>query len=80
MINKYNFTIYYFMKLFEKNLLLFRNKIETDIYVIIFNTIRYSIYIFGSTNLFCDNAPHDIVYYNEYYSCFLWRELLEHII
>ena len=89
----YNFTIYYFMKLFEKNLLLFRNKIETDIYVIIFDTIRYFIYIFGSTNLFCDNAPHDIVYYDEYYSCFLrrefleqfffisaWRNLLEHII
>ena len=57
MINKYNFTIYYFMKLLEKILLLFRNKIETDIYVIIFNTIRYFIYIFGSTNLFCDNAP-----------------------
>ena len=71
MINKYNFTIYYFMKLFEKILLLFRNKIETDIYVIIFNTIRYFIYIFGSTNLFCDNAPHDIVYYDEYCSCFL---------
>jgi len=77
MINKYNFTIYYFMKLFEKILLLFRNKIVTDIYVIIFNTIRYFIYIFGSTNLFCDSAPHDIVYYDEYYSCFLWRVLLE---
>ena len=76
MINKYNFTIYYFMKLFEKILLLFRNKIETDIYVIIFNTIRYFIYIFGSTNLFCDNAPHVIVYYDEYCSCFLRRELL----
>ena len=70
MINKYNFTIYYFMKLFEKNLLLFRNKIETDIYVIIFDTIRYFIYIFGSTNLLCDNDPHDIVYYDEYCSCF----------
>ena len=80
MINKYNFTIYYFMKLLEKILLLFRNKIETDIYVIIFNTIRYFIYIFGSTNLFCDNAPHDIVYYDEYCSCFLRRELLEYII
>ena len=56
-VNKFNFTIYYFMKLFEKNLLLFRNKIETDIYVIIFNTIRYFIYIFDSTNLLCDNAP-----------------------
>ena len=65
MINKYNFTIYYFMKLFEKILLLFRNKIETDIYVIIFDTIRYFIYIFGSTNLFCYNAPYDIVYYDE---------------
>ena len=80
MINKYNFTIYYFMKLLEKILLLFRNKIETDIYVIIFDTIRYFIYIFGSTNLFCDNAPHDILYYDEYCSCFLQRELLEHII
>ena len=78
MINKYNFTIYYFMKLFEKILLLFRNKIETDIYIIIFNTIRYFIYIFGSKNLFYDNAPHDIVYYDEYCSCFLRRELLEH--
>ena len=77
MINKYNFTIYYFMKLFEKILLLFRNKIETDIYVIIFNTIRYFIYIFGSTNLFCDNAPHDIVYYDGYCICFLRRELFE---
>ena len=57
MINKYNFTIYYFMKLFEKILLLNQNKIETDIYVIIFNTIRYFIYIFDSTNLLCDNAP-----------------------
>ena len=80
MINKYNFTIYYFMKLLEKILLLFRNKIETDIYVIIFNTIRYFIYIFGSTNLFCDNAPHVIVYYDEYSSCILRREFLEHII
>ena len=76
----YNFTIYYFMKLFEKILLLFRNKIETDIYAILFNTIRYFIYIFGSTNLFCDNAPHDILYYDEYCSCFLQRELLEYII
>ena len=77
MINKYYFTIYYFMKLFEKIFLLFRNKIKTGIYVIIFDTIRYFIYIFGSTNLFCDNAPHDIVYYDEYCSCFLWRVLLE---
>ena len=76
-INKYNFTIYYFMKLFEKIFLLFRNKIETDIYVIIFNTIRYFIYIFDSTNLLCDNAPHDIVYYDKYCSSFLRRELLE---
>ena len=57
MINKYNFTIYYFMKLLEKILLLFRNKIETGIYVIIFDTIRYFIYIFGSTNLLGHNAP-----------------------
>ena len=76
MINKYNFTIYYFMKLFEKILLLFRNKIETDIYIIIFNTIRYFIYIFGSTNLFCDNAPHEIVYYDEYCSYFLLERAL----
>ena len=32
-----------------------------------------------STLLFCENSLHDNVYYDEYCSCFLWRELLEQL-
>ena len=50
---------------------LFQNKIEIDIYVFLYNTIRYFSYKIWSMLLSCDKAPHDDVYYDEYGgSCF----------
>ena len=50
---------------------LFQNKIETDIYVFLYNnTIRYFIYKIGSTLLICNNSIHDDIYYDEYNICF----------
>ena len=54
---------------------LFQNKIEIDIYVFLFNTIRYFNYKIGSTLLSCDNVPYDGVYYDEYRSSSLSEEL-----
>ena len=44
---------------------LFQNKIETDVYIFLYNTIRYFSYKIGSTLFSCDKAPHDDVYYDE---------------
>ena len=54
---------------------LFQNKIEIDIYVFLYNTIRYFIYKIGSTLFSCNNAPHDDVYCDEYRSAALSEEL-----
>ena len=45
---------------------LFQNKIETDVYIFLYNTIRYFSYEIGSTLLFCNNSLHNNVYYDEY--------------
>ena len=54
---------------------LFQNKIEIDIYVFLYNTIRYFSYKIGSTLFSCDKAPHDDVYYDEYCSAAMSEEL-----
>ena len=54
---------------------LFQNKIEIDIYVFLYNTIRYFSYKIWSMLLSCDKAPHDDVYYDKYRSSELSEEL-----
>ena len=73
---------------------LFQNKIETDIYIFLYNIIRYFSYESGSTLLFCDNNLYDDDYYNECsrwffccessssssFSVSIWSKPSEHII
>ena len=54
---------------------LFQNKIEIDIYIFLFNIIRYFNYKIGSTLLSCDNSPTYDTYYDEYRSAPLSKEL-----
>ena len=54
---------------------LFRGGIKIDIYVFLYNTIKYFSYKIGSALLSCDNALHDDVYYDEYRSIALSEEL-----
>ena len=58
---------------------LFQNKIETDMYVFLYNTIRYFSYKLGYRLYFCDNSLHDNVYYDEYSHCFFALRAFEQL-